>query len=65
MDMIDSAASVWSVASEVIALAAIVAAALPKPKEGTALYWARSLLDLLAVNIANAKNAKPRGGIGG
>jgi len=39
-----------------IGVAAVVAAALPQGKPGTAWATARQVIDLLAANVANAKN---------
>lgn len=36
----------------------IISALVPMPKEGSAWVWIRKIVDLLAVNIGNAKNAK-------
>ena len=42
-----------------VALAAILSAALPHPAPGSPWAPLRAVLDLLAVNVGNAKNAAP------
>jgi hypothetical protein len=50
-------ADVVTYASYAIAAAAAAAAVLPQGKPGSAWYAARSIIDALAMNFANAKNA--------
>jgi len=51
-------ATVWAVASTVVTVAAAGAAALPQPKPGSWLAVVRGVLDVLAVNVGNARNVK-------
>lgn len=54
-----SAADIVSTVASVIAAAAVLAAALPAGKPGSAWAVARQVIDLLAMNFANAKNHPP------
>lgn len=49
----------------VIAVAAVLAAILPRPVEGSPWGPARKLLDLMAMNIGNARNTTQSGSAGG
>ena len=50
---------VWfDVASRVIAIASIVAAATPWPHDDSAVLWARRLLDAAALNIGHARHER-------
>lgn len=42
--------------SAVVAIASIVAALFPQGAEGTVWYYARKVIDALALNFGNAKN---------
>lgn len=52
-----SASDIVSTIASVIAAAAVLAAALPQGKPDSAWAIARQVIDLLALNFANAKNA--------
>lgn len=61
MSLLNSLPSIIEGASYVVTGAAVIAAVIPSPKAEKAasvLKGARKLLDLLALNIGNAKNAK-------
>jgi len=47
------------VAAYVIAGASAVAAVFPNPKVNAVLLILRKIVDCLAINVGNAKNAKP------
>lgn len=54
-----SGVNLWlTIAGLVIGCASSIAAVLPKPAEGSKWTFFRKILDLLAANIGNAKNAK-------
>lgn len=55
----DNGDTVWGIVSGVIAVAAMVATLTPTPKDDTAVSQLKKLLDILAMNIGHAKNAKP------
>ena len=44
------------IAAKVVAAAAAIAAVTPTPKDDSALAFVRKILDLLALNVFNAKN---------
>lgn len=43
----------------VISAAAVITSATKTPKDDAALKWLRRLLDVLALNVWNARNADP------
>jgi hypothetical protein len=53
-------ATAWAVFSSIITLAAGAAAAAPPPQPGTKWAVVRGVIDVLAVNFGNAKNASPK-----
>lgn len=55
---VENLPEIIEVVSQVIAAAAILAAVLGKPKHSGFLCDLRRVLDLVALNIKNARNAK-------
>lgn len=41
----------------VIAASSILDALVPMPAEGSALFWVKKIIGVLAVNVRNARNA--------
>lgn len=57
-----NAVEIVNVVTQVVGVASIVAAALPVPKAQQAAGWLgtlRKILDVVAANVGNAKNAQP------
>lgn len=52
-------AQYFDIITNVVAVAAAIAAITPTPKDDGILLIVRKVLDLLAFNVGNAKNAKP------
>lgn len=52
-------AQYFDIITNVVAVAAAIAAITPTPKDDGVLLVVRKLLDLLAFNVGNAKNARP------
>ena len=49
--------SAIDIAAKVVSASAALAAVLPTPaRVNTGIFWARKLLDFLALNVGNAKN---------
>lgn len=51
--------AIISFALGVVGLASVLAAQLPQANEGTVWYWLRKIVDFVANNFRNAKNAPP------
>ena len=44
----------------IVTAAAAIAAITPTPKDDIVLIWVRKIIDFLALNFGNAKNAKTK-----
>ena len=56
--VIDIATAYYPLFVNIVAAAAAAAAVLPQAKEGSVWATVRKVIDWLALNVANAKNAK-------
>lgn len=56
--VINNPEQVIAVVTQIIGIASILAAMLGKPKAAGFLCTARKILDTVALNVANARNAK-------
>lgn len=58
MTVVNNAGDIVGAASSIVGGASVLAAMLPTPKASAWLSGLRRLLDLVAFNIANAKNGR-------
>ncbi|AMC34718.1 hypothetical protein [Janthinobacterium sp. B9-8] len=58
MNLLTQLPDLLQAASSVVGVASVIAALVPSPKVRGALSKARAVLDFLAFNFGNAKNAK-------
>lgn len=56
-DFVDAVLFYIPAVSQIVAGAAVIAAATPTPKDDEVLKKARAILDILAFNFGHAKNA--------